>query len=394
MKYKISDNYGKRAYIGLEELKKDFEKRDNVQNISKKLKFRVLGNDLNVVKNIKIKSSNILSSVKFYINNVTNVLKLKIFNNSILIFDGNVSNNIYIPIKLVEVNNLTFQFSQEAVGEFDILIEIVGEFLDIYNKTFLDKINDKFYQADMGLGETIVTIYDSLDSLKSHKYNSYYIVPLILMDAKFLVDSNCFNGKNLVILGINSIGKLSYKVIGEDLLDVIELPANEILDACLLNYKDEKFEINYISKNKIFSLALVDDEWQKKEINLFGVMFPCRLVSYNLINGDNKQNIIFAVQTITGNTYICFESGYNNQDITFRLLGKLEAVNICVVNDKIYSYLINEYNTKLTKLECNSNSISIALIDTVYPVDNVFNFGDNIIFLLNNFFTVVSNDSE
>ena len=101
MKYKINENYGKRAYNELQEIKQDILQNSNTKNnqyFTKTLKYFFNNIYTNFTKLFSINSKKSLGFVKILYNNDKNYVSnnIKIIQNDSIVYNGEFYNNIIL----------------------------------------------------------------------------------------------------------------------------------------------------------------------------------------------------------------------------------------------------------------------------------------------------------
>jgi len=390
MRYNIKENYGQRAYIGLEEFKKNgLNKKETDATISKKLKFRVIDASNLINKKIVINSNNTLANVKIY-SKGDNKFGITIINNDIVVYKTNAPvNMISTSIFMVEINKLEFVFENESDSNFDIVVELEGEFLNIFTNLRIDRIGTKYYKAESGFGESVVTEFDTVEDLEINNYSTSYNIPITLLDMKRVTDSE-IGGESIVILGIDDEKKLCYKNLTTN-SEFIVVSSKKTKDACLINYLDFYIVIVYILENKIYITLKVNEENIVKEIKLPIFTLPCRLVSAIRDSQSIKEDIVFAVLLKSGSFYACVESYFNTQNFKYRLIGLGKHLNISRLDSKFNAYILDEISTSKKEISFNKDKQIVSVVNegNIYPLDEIFEFSDISIYLYNNCLTVV-----
>ncbi len=208
MSYVINDNFGQRAYMELQDVKKDLS---NVVGRLDKLGattiFKVFGNAALISKQCSFVSTNNTTNVNIYNVNDTN-LYITMYINNIKVYQGIVD----------KVQNITFN----AGGRIDLRIVVDNPNenyvnLDIVATTIQDKNsydsfvvqdNNYTYLVARGFSETYVFRFESMQKLNAWQYDTYYIMNIDLLDAKVFSNYNGFIGRSILVIGLDTNGDL------------------------------------------------------------------------------------------------------------------------------------------------------------------------------------------
>ncbi len=389
MSYKINENYGKRAYIELENIKKDLygfgsNCIGNNENVSV---LKIFGTDTIIEKVVDVSGNYCTPIVNIY-NNTDKNCKLKILINNILIFSNTIDNfkNIKIPL-LSGDNSIEVVIANDEGNLIDLDIVFEGFEDKVINKIMFQELDGKYYVAYPGFGETIIHEYLSLNDLISKTYASTFIVPISLLDLKIIKDSSYFVGKTLVLLGKNSNNLLRiYSLQDNFVSEVISLDLS--CDDAKIFTNNERLYCYYILGGNIYFNSLEDGFTNSDKLNISKIFFD-KIFTMNLLDDDICSESYLICRDIKKKLYLISHNVSSNETINLIYLGNYNSGSIYLQSGTIDICLNKALETTHKSVSLVDGEVTeISKVDSYKPCNTLFVTSTNKVIEYNNCFTV------
>ena len=397
MKYKINENYGKRAYNELQEIKQDILQNSNTKNnqcYTSTLKYFFNNIYTNFTKSFNINSKKSLGFVKILYNNDKNYVSnnIKIIQNDSIVYNGEFYNNIILNLNyynkntfkiIIDCDNLDLEFSIEFIGPFEC-----NE-----NKILVENNNSNIYVAYDSIDETIVYKFENLSDVSNNNYIAMYNIPIKLLDIKNINNCDCFSGEVLLLIGVNSSKELVYYSSIDSFVTSIKLLDYSDIDyACCSS--NSNYLITYYLTNNSIKYTLTDNSNLSTSYDLnitnsfsFSELLSCTNYTYN--------NVIYQCLLCKSNKnliYLIIHNEYESTKIEpfIIFIGSYASADVYSDVSNIYINLNNEDSVKIKKvtLDIDNHKYTISDVATHSPCQYITHLGTNYIVQYSNCLTV------
>ncbi len=348
-KYDLRENLGKRAYIGLEEIKKD-ELEASANTIKyPKVCYRILDTGTNIVKNLLFNGGNYQSIVKILIHN-DNIqgINIKVTNNNIVCYSGGACRIIELRGVLGYSNKLCIQFDTSISTTIDASIEMYGVNITKPQPTRIIELDNNYYKIENGLSETIVTKYSSQENLLSGGYDEITILPITMLDASKTNNSDISVGNEIYVLGINSEDKLILKklsAVGDDIVVKDSAPKT----ACIVHPNGSSIAVVYVVGGTLYEVSIADNMVATtKQITNNTVK---RIKQVRSIDSAYNSQIVLGL--VDDNNCVYVATYYNNQYSCHKniKIGKGDDININYNGTDIAVYVLIDNSISSMKVD-------------------------------------------
>jgi len=209
MKYIVGDNHAKKAYLELQDFKKlQYDNiNKNVENDDNITRCRIFENSRSVSRLTTVNGINSRNYVKIYnvSDNKYNYCNIKVLCNDIMIYNGVYVNSLIVPIHVIGEVVIKIELNSDSEILYDLMVDFVGFSNNNSEDVIVSEIDEKVYCVYRGIGDTLVFVYNSYSDFLSKNYSNYYNIPMLLLDAKSIIDTNLFVGKTHVVLGLKEV---------------------------------------------------------------------------------------------------------------------------------------------------------------------------------------------
>ncbi|MBE5734878.1 MAG: hypothetical protein E7361_00270 [Clostridiales bacterium] len=364
MKYIVGDNHAKKAYLELQDFKKlQYDNiNKNVENDDNITRCRIFENSRSVSRLTTVNGINSRNYVKIYnvSDNKYNYCNIKVLCNDIMIYNGVYVNSLIVPIHVIGEVVIKIELNSDSEILYDLMVDFVGFSNNNSEDVIVSEIDEKVYCVYRGIGDTLVFVYNSYSDFLSKNYSNYYNIPMLLLDAKSIIDTNLFVGKTHVVLGLNASGDVVYVNSSDNYQSSTIVTSNNVKCAVLSNNRNVLGVFYINSNNSLIYYRLSSGVWSTMHITWAVGKNPILRSCQKC--GDMVYDEIIAVSGNSGQRYILMmDVVHTNTRMYSLLLGKVDNIQLYIVDNQCYCCVSNESAT--TKKSMNVTSSSIVLTD-------------------------------
>ncbi len=343
MKYDVTDNFGKRAYYAMEDLKRNRGTyTSNAAKSNKTIKYKIYQTTTSINKTTIINGDSGYINVKIYNDNDNNYdnIAISIIVNGVAVYLGRYANGLNIDVPIADTATLNITMDSESEMLYDINVEITGAVIDNGCAMTISEVGDNVYVTHRGLGECIVMKYTNFSDLQQGVVADSCIIPVKLLDAKSIIDTNLFVGSTHLVLGIASNGYLVYYTSDDNYATPTTIHGAMVQTAALSNNANQLviYYINSIaSGGQLISCNMVDGEWIETVVPWVTTKNPILRtiqkcsdsVLPELIAITGRSGAIYLLGVVIGDAVIT----------SSHLLGDYDDVSMSATSDVSYCYL-------------------------------------------------------
>jgi len=385
MSYIVKDNYGKKAYIEVENLKKDINRSSLKNNdcIQTDSYYKINSSENIIIKEYKISGKNAILNVNMYTNTVNFFNNIRLYNNGILIYSGIVGDCKNIKVANCGEVIIAFEIDNVEAKEFDadvVINTVSNDCLSV-----VQKFEDEYYLAVNGLSETLIYQYESINDLVLKNHTKVYLVPIKMFDFKILKDSSCFVGSTLVLVGVDSNNILSGYCLDDEFSEA-RISLNILSNSYNISSLDQYLYCAFVKNNNIYLVTSQDDFNNQKILNVANIKIK-RILDFQVLDLESK-NFLLLVQNYQGKLLLINYSLTVDSVIGITEIGKFEYGKIYIVDNVVNVVMVKENKCLHKKIVFkNGEIVSLVEINSYFPCTNLYLDKDNILVGYNNCFT-------
>lgn len=356
-------NYGKEAYMKLQDLKKEIKANNILQKekySSQSSYYKIIAKEQKITKSISVTANKNIGYVKIYVDNVTNVdnIPIKILNNEMIVYSDNLHNDTF-DFVYFDTNHISIVIDNPQSLLICLTIEFCGINTPLGHNIGVEIIDDKIYCAYYGFDETIVCTANTFDELINCNYSLIRILPIRYFDFKKITDSSFSTGTTILALGKNTMGELVYYSSIDNFGQENIMLAG--VDDAKISPESNKLVVYYLLNSQLNMLSLdTENNIQTKvcdfakNINLESVCTAnvCNntYLPYNILVVKNRYNEHIVVVCESGEKDVFSTMLLKDCDLTHLSINSENKINLAIVKEsdlENYYLLYNQENRQI-----------------------------------------------